>query len=93
LAGRPQLRRGAPASWPAGDGTGQGRREEGEDDETYVQKTKIAGAWVIKKLKIILPKVKSKTFEYHFCSTFQDKHFLFYDYVHLRNVLKVILNF
>jgi hypothetical protein len=35
---------GAPASWPAGDGTGAwGRREVGEDDGTYVHETKIAG--------------------------------------------------
>jgi hypothetical protein len=39
-----------------------------------------------KELKLILPKVKSKTFEYLFCSTFPDIHFLFYDYVHLSNV-------
>jgi hypothetical protein len=53
------------------------RREEGKDDGTYVQE---------KGYKLFLPKVKSKIFEYHFCSTFQDKHFLFYDYVHLSNV-------
>jgi hypothetical protein len=43
LAGRPQLRWFALASWPAGYGIGQGRREEGKDDGTYVQKTKTAG--------------------------------------------------
>jgi hypothetical protein len=58
-----------------------------------VQEIKTAGAWVKKELKLILPKIKTKIFEYHFCSNFQDKHFLFYDYVHLSNVKKVILNF
>jgi hypothetical protein len=77
--------RGALASWPASDETGQGRREQGEDDGTDVQKTKIAGAWVKKRLKLNLPKVKSKTFEYHFYSTFEGKHFIFCDYVHLSN--------
>jgi hypothetical protein len=64
-------------------GQGRGRREEGEGDGTYAQEAKIAGAWVKKELEPILPKVKSKTYEYCFCSTFQDVHFLFYDYVHL----------
>jgi hypothetical protein len=67
-------------------GQGSGRREEGEDDGTYVQEAKTAGTWMKKELKLILAKVKSKKFEYHFCSTFQDIHFLFYDYVHLSNV-------
>jgi hypothetical protein len=48
---------------------------------------------VKRQLKLILPKVKSKTFEYYFFSTFQGIHFLFHDYVHLSNVEKVILNF
>jgi hypothetical protein len=74
-------------------GQGSGRREEGEDDGTDAREVKTAGVWVKKKLKLILPKVKPKTFEYHCCLTFQDIHFLFYDYVHLRNVIKVILNF
>jgi hypothetical protein len=39
-------------------GYGSGRREEGEDDGTYVQEAKIVGAWVKKELKLILPKVK-----------------------------------
>jgi hypothetical protein len=86
MTGPSQLRWVVPASWPAGNGTWQGRREEGEDDGTYVQETKIAGAWMKKELKLILPKVKSKIFEYQFCSTFQEKHFLCYDYVHLSNV-------
>jgi hypothetical protein len=63
-----------------------GRREEGEDDETYARETKIAWACVKKELKLILPKVKSKIFEYHFCSTFQDIHFIFHDHVHMSNV-------
>jgi hypothetical protein len=50
------------------------------------RKRKIAGAWVKKELKLILPRVKSKIFEYHFCSTFQDVHFLFCDNVHLSNI-------
>jgi hypothetical protein len=74
-----------PAGLPA-TGQGSGRREEGEDDGTYAQETKTAGAWVKKELKLILPRVKSKTFEYHFCSNFQDIHFLFYDYIHMSNV-------
>jgi hypothetical protein len=48
-------------------GHGSWRREEGEDDGTYVQESKTVGAWVKKELKLILPKVKSKTFEYNFC--------------------------
>jgi hypothetical protein len=39
-------------------GQGRGRREEGEDDGTYVRETETAGAWVKKELKLILPKVK-----------------------------------
>jgi hypothetical protein len=42
--------------------------------------------WVKRELKLILPKVKSKIFEYHFCSTFQDIYFLFHDFVHFSNV-------
>jgi hypothetical protein len=73
-----------PAGLPA-MGQGSRRREEGEHDGTYARQAKIEGAWVKKELKLILPKVKSKTFEKQFCSTFQDIHFLFYDYVHLSN--------
>jgi hypothetical protein len=58
MARRAQLCRGAPASWPASNGTGQGRREEGEDDGTDVQKTKTTGVWVKKGLKLNLRKVK-----------------------------------
>jgi hypothetical protein len=64
-------------------GQGSGRREEGEGDGTYAREAQTARVWVKKELKLILPKVKSKTFEYYFCSTFQDIHFLFDDYVHL----------
>jgi hypothetical protein len=67
-------------------GQGSGRREEGEGGGTYAREAKTTGAWVKKELKLILPKVKSKTFEYHFCSTFQDITFRFYDYVHLSNL-------
>jgi hypothetical protein len=35
MAGRVQLRHGAPASWPAGNGTGQREKRGGEDDGTY----------------------------------------------------------
>jgi hypothetical protein len=66
MVGRAQLRCGAPASWLASDGTGQGRREEGEDDGTYMQETKISGALVKKELKLILPKAKSKIFLFNF---------------------------
>jgi hypothetical protein len=86
MAGRARLHQGALASWPAAMGQGRGRREEGEGDGTYAQEAKIGGAWVKKELKLILPKVKLEEFEYHFCSTFQDIHFLFYDYVYLSNV-------
>jgi hypothetical protein len=77
MARQPQLHRGAPASWFAGDRIGRGRREEGEYDGSDVQTIKTAGAWVKKGLKLNLPKVKSKTFEYHFCSNFQGKYFYF----------------
>jgi hypothetical protein len=77
MAGQPQLLWFAPASWPAGDGTGQGRRVEGEDDGTYVYETKTAGAWVKNKLKLIFPSVKSKTFEYHFFQPFKINIFSF----------------
>jgi hypothetical protein len=53
------------ARWRHGRATGrQGlrRREQGEDDGTSMQETKTAGAWVKKELKLILPKVKTKTF-------------------------------
>jgi hypothetical protein len=41
---------------------------------------------VKRELKLILPKVKGKIFEYHFCSMVQGINFLFHDYVHLSNV-------
>jgi hypothetical protein len=73
-----------PAGLPA-MGQAIRRREEGEDDGIDAQKTKTAGTWVKKKLKVILPSVKSKIFEYHFCSNFQNIHFLLYDIVRLSN--------
>jgi hypothetical protein len=51
-----------------------------------VQEAKTAGVWVKKELKLILPKVKTTTSEYQIFPTFQDIHFLFYDYIHLSNV-------
>jgi hypothetical protein len=50
------------------------------------EKRKQQGSRWKRELKLILPKLKSKILKYHFCSTFQDKYFLFYDYIHLSNV-------
>jgi hypothetical protein len=36
-----------------------------------VQEAKIARVWVKKELKLILSKVKTKTFEYHFFQLFK----------------------
>jgi hypothetical protein len=43
------------------------------------KKQKKEGAWVKKKLKLILPKIKSKHLNTNFFSNFQDIHFLFHD--------------
>jgi hypothetical protein len=86
MNGQPRLNHGVPASWPAGDGIGQREERGGRRWWDLCAGSKNSRGWVKYKLKLILPKVKLKTFEYHFCSTFQDVHFIFYDYFHLSNV-------
>jgi hypothetical protein len=71
------------ACWRWDRADGGERREKVRDLSANSKNSRGMGE---KRAKTHSSQGQIKTFEYHFCSTFQDIHFLFYDYFHLSNV-------